>query len=441
MAKILLVDDERKLAVVLSGDIEDAGHEVVVAQDGRTALQVLKNDRIDVVVTDIRMEPVDGLELLAEVKRSSPETDVIMMTAFASTDTAVDALRKGAADYLIKPFPSDELLHAVDRALERQKLKLENQELKRTITPPPSDMVAASDQMKRIAGIIERVAATDTTVLITGPSGAGKEVVARTIHAHSPRSEGPLVSVNCAALPEQLLESELFGHERGSFTGADRRKAGRFEIADGGTLFLDEIGEIGAGVQAKLLRALEAKTFERVGGTSSITTDVRIVAATNRNLEEDVSEGLFREDLYYRLAVFPIELPPLAQRPDDVEALALHFLKGSPLQLSDDAVATLRAYPWPGNARELRNVLERATILCDGDVIESEHLMLRAGPQAAGSGGAALGGDLNIERTEKRLIAEALKRSGGNKTEAAKLLGISRRALYSRAESLGVELG
>jgi DNA-binding NtrC family response regulator len=438
MAKILLVDDERKLAVVLSGELEDRDHQVVVAQDGMAATRLVRGDTFDVVITDIRMEPVDGLELLKNVKEHSPETGVIMMTAYASTETAIDALQQGAADYLIKPFPAEELVLAVDRVLERQRLTLENRELKRQLTPPSGEMIAVSPQMKQIESIVQRVAATDTTVLVTGASGTGKEVIARSLHSSSGRAEGPLVAVNCAALPEPLLESELFGHERGSFTGADRRKLGRFEIADGGTLFLDEIGEIGGSVQAKLLRVLETRSFERVGGTTSINTNVRIIVATNKDLQQEVDEGRFREDLFYRINVFPIELPPLVQRPDDVEALAKHFVASTEFTLSRESIDALRVYNWPGNVRELRNVLERASILCDGATIEVEHLML--GPTRRRESSGSLGDDLNIERLEKLLIATALERTHGNKTEAAKLLGISRRALYSRSESLGIEL-
>jgi len=443
VARILLVDDERKLGVVLAGELGDAGHQVLTAQDGRAALEVLKEQPFDVVVSDIRMEPVDGLHLLAEVKRIAPDTDVIMMTAYASTDTAVTALRHGAADYLIKPFPAEELVHVVERVLERQRLALENRQLKRELAPPAGELIAASPQMQQIARVVARVAQTDATVLISGASGTGKEVVARAIHVGSRRADGPFVAVNCAALPEGLLESELFGHERGAFTGADRRKLGRFEIADGGTLFLDEIGEIGTSVQTKLLRALETKSFDRVGGTVSITSDVRILAATNRDLEAAVATGAFREDLYYRLNVFPIALPSLKERPEDVEALARHFISTTGFSLSDEAVAALRQYEWPGNARELRNVLERATILCDGDVILPEHLLLRPArsqPTAGAPGAGGIGDDLNLERNERRLIEEALRRAEGNKTEAARFLGISRRALYSRAESLGMRL-
>jgi len=440
VARILLIDDERKLGVVLAGELEDNGHQVLTVQDGRTALSLIKEQTFDVVVSDIRMEPVDGLKLLGAVKQDAPDTDVIMMTAYASTDTAVEALRRGAADYLIKPFRSDELLCAVDRVLERQRLALENRQLKRELAPSLGEMIAVSEQMRTVARVAARVAATDTTVLITGASGTGKEVVARAIHAQSRRSEGPFVAVNCAALPETLLESELFGHERGAFTGADRRKLGRFEIADGGTLFLDEIGEIGQSVQAKLLRALESKSFERVGGTTSVTSNVRIIAATNKDLEAAVAEGRFREDLFYRLNVFPLALPLLKDRPDDIEALAKHFIAPTNLSLSPRSLEALCRYEWPGNVRELRNVLERAAILCDGEIIEPEHLMLRPLRTEATPGGAAPGDDLNLERAEKHLITEAMRRANGNKTEAAKLLGISRRALYSRAESLGMTL-
>ncbi len=441
MARVLLVDDERKLGVVLAGELEDHGHQVLTVQDGRTASRLVRERGFDVVVTDIRMEPVDGLQLLAAVKESAPDTDVIVMTAYASTDTAVEALRKGAADYLIKPFQADELLHAIARVVEHQRLRLENTQLKGELAPPAGEMIAASPKMQEIARIVGRVAATDATVLITGATGTGKEVVARALHAQSSRRDGPFVAVNCAALPETLLESELFGHERGAFTGADRRKLGRFEIADGGTLLLDEIGEIGQGVQAKLLRVLETKSFERVGGTTSVASNVRIVAATNRNLEGAVAEGRFREDLYYRLNVFPIPLPPLKERPEDIEALAKHFGLRTGLGLSDEALDALRRYEWPGNIRELRNVLERAIILCDGQEIGAEHLMLRpVRASASTSEGIPFGEDLDLERNERNLISEALRRAQGNKTHAAKLLGISRRALYSRAESLGMKL-
>ena len=439
MAKILLVDDERKLGVVLAGELEDQGHQVLTVQDGATALQVIREQTFDVVVSDIRMEPVDGLALLAEVRRQAPETDVIMMTAYASTDTAVEALRHGAADYLIKPFPADELVHVVDSVLERQRLALENRQLKRELTPSGVQFIAVSEAMQHVARLAARVAPTDATVLITGASGTGKEVVAQAIHQQSRRNDGPFVPVNCAALPESLLESELFGHEKGAFTGADRRRLGRFEIADEGTIFLDEIGEIGQSVQAKLLRVLETKSFDRVGGSSPVTTDVRILAASNKDLEAAVAEGRFREDLFYRLNVFPIELPPLHERTEDIEALAAHFVSPTGLRLSAEAIRVLRQYRWPGNVRELRNVIERAVILCDGDTIEPEHLLLRpvgASPAAAEPDARD---DLDLARNEHRLIAEALRRTDGNKTEAAKLLGISRRALYSRVESLGMD--
>ena len=440
MARILLIDDERRLGVVLAGELEDAGHQVLTVQDGATALRLLREDEFDVIVTDIRMEPVDGLAVLAEAKERSPETDVVMMTAYASTDTAVAALRQGAADYLIKPFPAEELVHVIERVIERQRLRLENRQLKRELAPSGDEMIAVSPQMQQIARISERVAATDTTVLITGESGTGKEVVARKIHSDSTRSEGPFVAVSCAALAESLLESELFGHEKGAFTGADRRRLGRFEMADGGTLFLDEIGDIGQGVQVKLLRALETKSFERVGGAQSVTTDVRIVAATNRDMEEAVAEGRFREDLFYRLNVFPIAIPPLKERPDDVRELAKHFVSTTGLELADDAVDVLERYEWPGNVRELRNVLERATIITEGETIGAGDLMIRPSALSGGTGSLSFGANLDIAENERALIAESLHRTGGNKTEAARLLGISRRALYSRAESVGLEL-
>jgi len=438
MARVLLVDDERKLAVLLAGELTDAGHWVLTAQDGRTAIQLVKEQAFDVVVTDIRMEEVDGLALLRAVKDTCPDTDVIMMTAYASIETTVEALRKGAADYLIKPFPPEELILAVERVVERQRLALENRQLKRELASAESEFIAASDSMKAVADVVSRIAKTDTSVLITGASGTGKEVVARAIHARSKRKDGPFVAVNCAALPEPLLESELFGHERGAFTGADRRKLGRFELADKGTLFLDEIGEIGQSIQVKLLRALETKTFERVGGTTNVSVDVRIIAATNKDLPTAIANKQFREDLYYRLNVFPITLPPLKERGADIRALAAHFVAPTGLKISDAALRQLEEYEWPGNVRELRNVLERAVILCDGDTILPEHLSLNPISRQPGNDGGAA--DLNLERRERKALEEALARAKGNKAEAARLLGISRRALYSRAASLGITL-
>ncbi|OQB40766.1 MAG: Transcriptional regulatory protein ZraR [Candidatus Latescibacteria bacterium ADurb.Bin168] len=438
MARVLLVDDERKLAVLLAGELTDAGHSVLTAQDGRTAIQLVKEQAFDVVVTDIRMEEVDGLALLRAVKDTCPDTDVIMMTAYANIETTVEALRKGAADYLIKPFPPEELILAVERVAERQRLALENRQLKRELASGESEFIAASDAMKTVADLVSRIAKTDTSVLITGASGTGKEVVARAIHARSKRKDGPFVAVNCAALPEPLLESELFGHERGAFTGADRRKLGRFELADKGTLFLDEIGEIGQSIQVKLLRALETKTFERVGGTANISVDVRIIAATNKDLPTAIANKQFREDLYYRLNVFPISLPPLKERIADIRALAAHFVAPTGLKLCDATLRRLEEYEWPGNVRELRNVLERAVILCDGDTILPEHLSLD--PVSRRTGNDSDVADLNLERRERKALEEALARAKGNKAEAARLLGISRRALYSRAASLGITL-
>jgi DNA-binding NtrC family response regulator len=438
MAKILLVEDERKLGIVLAGDLEDAGHSVLTVQDGRTAISLLKEQTYDIIVTDIRMEPVDGLELLAEAKRVAPDTDVVVMTAYASAETAIEALRHGAADYLTKPFPSDELVQVLARVSERQKLRLENRQLKRELASPASDMIAASSQMKHIVKLVDRVAPTDTTVLITGQSGTGKEIVAQTIHARSTRADGPFVAVNCAALAESLLESELFGHEKGAFTGADRRHLGRFEIADGGTLFLDEIGEIGQGVQVKLLRSLETKCFERVGGAESISSDVRIIAATNRDIDAAVAEGQFREDLLYRINVFPLEVPPLSERPEDVVAIAQHLIGPSGMTLSEGALDALQRYDWPGNVRELRNVLERSMIIADDEVITPTDLMIR--PDKLSNGPRIASDNLDLAEHERQLIVEALNRSDGNKTEAARLLGISRRALYSRADILEIEL-
>ncbi len=436
----MVVDDERKMGVLLKGELEDMGHEVVAAQDGPTAVRIVKEHSVDLVLSDIRMEPMDGLELLEKIRQTAPQTDVIMMTAYATTETAVEALRRGVVDYLMKPLDMAEVAIAIDRALDAQRLRLENRQLKLQLSDGGVDdtgVVAESPAMKRIMAMVNRVAVTDSTVLITGLSGVGKEVVAQAVHRRSTRSDGALVAVNCAALPENLLESELFGHERGAFTGADSRKLGRFELAHGGTLFLDEIGEIGPNVQVKLLRVLETRQFERVGGTTTIKTDARVVVATNSDLGAAVAEGGFREDLYYRLNVFPIEIPPICERREDVVPLAQRWLVGR--RLSGDAAQALTEYDWPGNVRELRNVLERASILADGDEIAASDLLL-PGAHRTPAGGVGTAESLNIADHERSLLREALKRSGGNKTAAAELLGISRRALYSRAESLDVEL-
>ena len=457
--RILVVDDERKWRDLMRSELEEAGHAVVTAEDGQDALDKLADGEIfDLVFTDLRMEPVNGLALLRQVRVGAPATDLVIVTAFADTRTAVEAMRLGAYDFLTKPFELEELVLLASRVAEKRGLKAENQALRSLLegeaAAGPGSMVGSSAVIRQVYELISKVAGTDTTVLIRGESGTGKELVARAIHDQSPRAGGPFKAVNCAALPETLLEAELFGYERGAFTGADRRKIGLFEAAGGGTLFLDEIGEISGAVQAKLLRALESKEITRLGATDAIRIDTRVVAATHVDLERAIREGDFRRDLYYRLNVFPIALPSLAARREDIAPLAARFLRdlapGEEAPLPAAVIAKLEGYAWPGNVRELRNVIERATILAGGSAIGPEHVILPAdevpspgsSPSLAASGGESLvlpSEGVQLEAVEGRLIREALARARGNKSQAARLLGITRRALYCRMEKHGIE--
>jgi len=440
MANILVVDDEVKMCIILQGMLEDRGHRVTTSRDGGEAQKLVAGQDVDVVISDLKMSPVDGLQLLRAVKKSSPDTEVVLMTAYASVQTAIQAMKQGAYDYIIKPFDLDEMGLLVDKILEKKRLVFENRQLREELHGAEGrEMVAGkSPQMQEMFTLVDKVAGSDVTVLIRGESGTGKELVAEAIHHRSPRVGGPLVAVNCAALTETLLDSELFGHEKGAFTGAIKRTLGRFELAQGGTIFLDEIGDVTAALQAKLLRVLQEKTFVRVGGTETISANVRLIAATNRDLEKAIHSGLFREDLYYRLSVFPILVPPLRERREDIPELVKFFLHKRGRQLEDidrAAVDQLMDYNWPGNVRELENVIERAVILAAGEKIEVSHLPLFS----ASMGSAALSREeLNLEKLERQSILQALQKSGGNKAEAARLLGITRRALYSRMERLGL---
>jgi DNA-binding NtrC family response regulator len=457
--RILVVDDERKWRELMRSELEEAGHDVAAAEDGQDALDRLADgETFDLVFTDLRMEPVNGLALLRQVRAVAPATDLVIVTAFADTRTAVEAMRLGAYDFLTKPFELEELVLLAARVAEKRGLKAENRALRSLLegeaAAAPGSMVGSSTVIRQVYELISKVAGTDTTVLIRGESGTGKELVARAIHDQSPRAGGPFKAVNCAALPETLLEAELFGHERGAFTGADRRKIGLFEAAGGGTLFLDEIGEISGVVQAKLLRALESKEITRLGATDAIRIDTRVVAATHVDLERGIREGDFRRDLYYRLNVFPIALPPLAARREDVAPLAARFLRdlvpGEEAPLPAAVIAKLKGYAWPGNVRELRNVIERATILAGGSAIGPEHVILPAdevrssgsSPNVAATSSESLvlpSEGVQLEAVEGRLIREALARARGNKSQAARLLGITRRTLYCRMEKHGIE--
>lgn len=438
MAKILIIDDEARMATLVAGTLEDAGHRAVVCNSGADGLEILRQGGIDLVVTDLKMEPPDGLAVLGEVSKKYPDTGVILMTAYASAESAVSAMKAGAYDYLIKPFSLDELAILVERYLQGQRSKQLSEKLQSDYeNVAVGEFVGESTAMKKLFGLIDKVAKRDATVLLLGESGTGKELVANTIHKHSERADGPFIALNCAALSETLLESELFGHEKGAFTGAVKRKPGRFELAQGGTLFLDEIGEISAALQAKLLRVLELGQFVRVGGTEELHSDARIVAATNRDLKAEMEAGRFREDLYFRLSVFPIHIPPLRERQDDIAALTGYFLARHGYrhgELAEESLRLLRGYPFPGNVRELKNILERAVILADSDPITPDLLGIDAEEETSESGGG-------LSDLERKAIAEALNQAGGNKTKAAEALKITRRRLYSRMKIYGIKSG
>jgi DNA-binding NtrC family response regulator len=440
MARVLIVDDQEMMRDSLAATLSRDGHEVVAAHDGQAALNRLTERRFDLMLTDLKMPRVNGLELLGEVKKVRPDLPVILMTAFATVQTAVEAMKLGAYDYIQKPFDGEELKLLVDRTLEHARLRLENQAL-RTIVESngPRPLIGESQVMADVKRQIELVAKSSATVLIRGPSGTGKEVASRAIHFASERRDRPFLAVNCAALSETLLESELFGHEKGAFTGADRLRRGRFELADGGTLLLDEISEIPATLQAKLLRVLQESAFERVGSSVTQQVDVRIIATSNRDLEKSVAEGKFREDLFYRLNVVPIEMPPLRDRPDDVEPLAKHFLsqiarrdRNAFKHLETHAAMLLREYHWPGNVRELQNLVERAVILeADPAVIRADTISpwLRT-PQAAERAvtSEAFSGK-PLAEVEKQVILSTLERFRGHRVKTATALGIGVRTL------------
>lgn len=444
MAQILVVDDEKKMGILIEGTLQDAGYSVKTVTSGQQALKLLEKNTYDVVITDLKMEPVDGMAVLKKAKKLNRSTEVIMMTAYATAKSAVEAMKAGATDYIIKPFALEELKLLVDKIVEKQKLLALNIQLQEDLGKAVVDeFVGKSQKVKTIFELVEKVAKTDANVLLLGESGTGKELVARAIHQKSKRMNKPLITVNCAALTETLLESELFGHEKGAFTGAYARKLGRFELAEKGTVFLDEIGEISPAIQAKLLRVLEEKKFNRVGGVETIGVDTRVIAATNKDLEQYVKTGKFREDLYFRLNVFPIWIPPLRERREDVPLLVSYFLKKYQYRgkdLPSELMDQLVNYHWPGNVRELKNILERAMILSDGKDVVAQHVGLKPGLLAPDSSPEEVqkmpafseSPPSSLGEMEKNMIVEALKKSKGNKTEAAKALHITRRMLYSR---------
>jgi len=446
-ARILVVDDEPPQLEVLRFILGDEGYEVVTAGSGRGALAALRRQPADVVLTDLKMPDLSGIALLEQILRAQPGACVVLMTAHGTIDSAVEAMRKGAFDYLTKPLDREVLLLAVSRAVERTRLVSENRRLQEELRGRfrVENLVGAHGSMQEVFRIVHKVARSSSTVLIYGESGTGKELVARAIHVTSDRHDRPFVAVNVGALPETILEAELFGYEKGAFTGADARKIGLFEQASGSTFFLDEVGELKRELQVKLLRVLQERELLRVGGTEPVPVDVRVVAATNRDLEREVREGRFREDLFYRLNVIPIALPPLRERRTDVPLLVEHFLAkhgepGRARRIAPEALEALVAYGWPGNVRELESVVERTLLLAEGDVIRLEDLpaavRMRHRPGAGGIPVEIPDEGLDLEELERTLILRALEKSGGNVTRAARLLGLSRRTLQYRLEKM-----
>ncbi len=442
--KILVIDDDESLRRVLEYNLAQEGYAVLTAAGGEQGIELLKKERADLVVTDVRMAGMDGLQVLERVHKLDPTIQVIILTAFGTIEMAVEAMKGGAFHYISKPFNRDELRLTIKKALQLKDLERENVALRQELRARIGldNIIADSPQMKAILEMIERVAPTETTVLILGESGTGKELIARAIHANSPRAGGPFVAVNCAAIPENLLESELFGHVKGAFTGAIRDRIGKFEAAEGGTIFLDEIGEMRPELQVKILRCLEERTLERVGDNKPIHVDVRILAATNKDLAKAIQAGEFREDLYYRLNVVPLHIPPLRERREDVRALAQHFLKrlgaSQRLTIAPDAFRALETYEWPGNVRELENALERAMIFHRGEVIALTDLpeTVRAprSREAAALPVSLPEAGLSLEEVEKELILRALQKHDWNQSRAARYLGITRHTLLYRME-------
>jgi two-component system response regulator PilR (NtrC family) len=453
-ARVLVVDDERSMREFLEIFLRSEGHAVRTAEGLAAAKAELSADDFDVVITDVQMPGGTGLDLLRTVQAESPETVVIVMTAFASTETAIEAMKAGAYDYVSKPFKVDEMRVVVEKALEKKLLASENRRLRRELSQGRDrQVVGSSAAMRRVFEFVAQVADTRANVLISGESGTGKEVVARAIHRASERRDAPFVALNCGAIPENLLESELFGHVKGAFTGAVQNKAGLFEVAQSGTVFLDEIAELGLQLQVKLLRVIQERVFRRVGGTSDVRFDARIVAATNRKLADEVREGRFREDLYYRLNVIEIPLPPLRERRDDIPLLIEHFVEkygrelGKTVEGIDaDALARLHDHAFPGNVRELENVIERAVALCRGpriglDLLPPALIERRSAPRPAPA--AARGANLDelVSSYERGLLLDALEQCGGVKKRAAARLGITFRSFRYRLEKLGLDGG
>ena len=445
--RILIVEDEEKLRRVLQLQLQSSGYDVETAGSAEEALRLI--DRADLMLTDLRLPGMDGLELVPLVRRQNGLLPVIVMTAFGTVENAVEAMKAGAADFLLKPFSLDHLNAIVAKALEVRDLRDENLQLKEELGRRYDweNIIGRSAAMQEIFGAIVRVAPTRATVLLCGESGTGKDLIARAIHYHSPRRDRPFVKINCTAIPENLMESELFGYEKGAFTGASATKPGKFEQADTGTVFLDEIGDVPPSIQVKLLRILQEREFERLGSNKTRTIDVRVLAATNADLRAALEEGTFREDLYYRLNVMPINIPPLRERQADIPFLAEHFTRkfsrelGSGIEgITDSAIQRLMEYHWPGNVRELENVIERSVVLCSGKKLDADCIKLDTAPRARQAvQDSFLPEGVSLEEHERNIIREALKRADGNKSQAARMLGLTRNALRYRLSQMGLE--
>jgi DNA-binding NtrC family response regulator len=445
--RILVVEDEEKLRRVIELQLLSAGFDVDKAASAEEGLRIV--DRADLVLTDLKLPKMDGLEFLSLIRRQNTQTPVLMMTAFGSVETAVGAMKAGATDFLLKPFSLDHLLQVVNKALEVRALRDENRQLKEELGRRYEfdNIIGRSQPMQEIFAAIERVAPTRATVLLAGESGVGKDLIARAIHFHSPRRDRPLVKINCTAIPENLMESELFGYEKGAFTGANTTKPGKFEQADTGTVFLDEIGDVPAAIQVKLLRVLQEREFERLGSNVTRHIDVRVIAATNQDLRAALEQGTFREDLYYRLNVVPLNIPPLRERKQDIPFLANHFVQklapdtgGRVESITDAAMEKLLSYHWPGNVRELENVIERSLVMCAGTRLDAADIKLENAPRPrAHNDNHFLPDGMSLDQYEQELIREALKRAEGNKSQAARLLGLTRNALRYRLTQMGLE--
>jgi len=445
---ILIVEDEGKMRRLLELQLADEGFRATTAPDAETGLQLFQKDHFDLVVTDFKLPGMTGLEFLQSVKRANAAIPVIIMTAYGTVESAVEAMKVGASDYVLKPFALAELVLIIRKELDSRNIREENRTLREALGQRYhyDNIVARGEKMQAVLALVERVAPTNSTVLLGGESGVGKDLIARAIHQHSNRASGPFIKINSTAIPENLLESELFGYEKGAFSGATTSKPGKFELADKGTLFLDEIGDVPPAIQVKLLRVLQEREFERLGGTKTLKVDVRLIAATNRDLRAALEDGTFREDLYYRLNVVAIDIPPLRDHKEDIPALANFFLEkfardsGKPVRgLAPAAMKLLMDFHWPGNVRELENILERGVTLSSGSMLDAADIHLDSAPARSVAGSpAALPDGMTLDQWEDEAIREALRRANGNKSQAARALGLSRNALRYRLSKIGV---